>query len=169
MSKLSPSNILTRKEHAFSSFYLIHEVHAPTKNTDYDYNPADPSMRYCSSYLHKLVFEDNITHSPIVSLGFSSDTCATLISSIYKILFDTHDGRKENDHLLVSPIYINDDQTPCCVMLLNPMHNIFTIRVCNEYTMMDLMFRTGDETMVLLSLLEDYTMENMFISGEGEM
>lgn len=58
----------------------------PTKSSDYDYDPNNPSKRFYYTILYDIVFKDKITNIESFRLLITLDTFADMMRSIYRLL-----------------------------------------------------------------------------------
>ena len=176
------------------NYRITHSVAEPSKMSDYDYDPDKPYRRFVSTYLHTLKISDRITDQELISLKFSSETCAQIIIGLYGVYFKKY---SYNDAYPISPdpnmssfleeassigrimnygnitlttinsVYINDSIRPgSLVISKNPNDVQFSvINAGSPIINFNIYF---DDAGNLLSLLEREEMENMFVSYDDE-
>lgn len=89
-------------------YRINHSINTPSPISDYDYDPSREGRRFYSTYSHKLAIFDRYTDMELVSINFSSFTCAEILSSLYK-MYATHAWV----HITVQGEYLsNNPNTP---------------------------------------------------------
>lgn len=172
------------------NYRISHSIEEPSKMTDYDYDPSDPSRRFVSTYLHILEFFDIITNQKLISLKFSSETCAQIIVGLYGICFRNDSYRdaypiNPDPHMssvldeavslkkfishgnmvltTISSIYIDNSIRSGAIILSKNQSDIQLSIINHEAPVLNFIFSYNDIG-ALLNLLEIDEIENMFIS-----
>lgn len=134
---------------------------APSPVSDYDYDPTDWSRRFISTYLHTLVFKDMITDLDIVTLLFSSDTCAQIILAFYDMAI-----RSEAQAMVktIDNIFINSTYHPGSLTVIkHPGYiQLSIIQPQHPTIVFNLDFREAEAFMDMIDISE---LEDMYTFG----
>lgn len=66
-------------------FEINHSVLEPSRSSDYDYDPDNPTRRFYSTFFHKAEFRDPIIQNVVIILYFPTEVAMSIIESINRL------------------------------------------------------------------------------------
>lgn len=173
------------------NYRISHSIEEPSEMSDYDYDPSRPLRRFISTYIHKVEFFDVVTDQRIISLSFSSETCAQFIVGLYGVYFKRDNTFNDaypispdptmstvldeaislrkfvnyGNILLttVTPVFI-DNSTRAGSVVISRNQDYVQLSIINQGSPVINLRISLDEAGYLLNLLETEEMEDMFVS-----
>lgn len=153
-----------------SRYRVIHRVKEPSRVTDYDYDWRESDKRFITTYLHTLEFYDVLTNAKIYELNFSSETCAEILLTIYKVLAEAPDLANYHKTIIV-PTTVPDNIYLHVTFNLK-FKSILDMRITNSCTCMientNLFFYGEREIQAFIDLLETERVVGMFVTPSSD-
>ena len=108
-----------------SDYNINHKILEPTEVSDYDYDPDNPNRRFLCTYIHKLEIQDRFTDEEIISINFSSEVCAEIVSHLYGILYSAD----PNISPVIDNIYYDKSKYPIQLAIVNQSFDRHHVRM----------------------------------------
>ena len=145
-----------------STYRIDYIVEEPSKFSDYDYDPFRPERRYISTYIHKLVIYDNILNQKLLTVHFSSETCAELLRVLYACT--TGFIRVATIHNVYTDIE-GDIPMPATFTITEDNFGLFHINItCKE---LEFHFQfVEDQLEQVIKVIETSEVEHMYLQDE---
>lgn len=106
------------REYKSNNLIIRHILSETSKICDYDYDPMRPNRRFIGTFTHKLKFLDSITEENKMTLRFSSETCADMLTTIYKFLYTNPSVVSS-----VKDVYIDNNLYPITITFSKVLNN----------------------------------------------
>lgn len=147
-------------------YFIEHDLRYPSKVSDYDYDPNNLNRRFVTTYIHYLIFKDTITNIEILSLKFTSEICARIISVLYQLSFDIEDTSNSTTVISINDIFIDGKNLPSTIIVSKVGNNV-NISLAKSHETISISLN-AIEVQEFISLLERDEILDMYVVDSDE-